>query len=70
MLNDRQILEQLKSMPAPIKAEVLHDMEYWLSKHKQQSSPPKRPQFGYAQGDYLTTDDFDEPLEDFQAYRF
>lgn len=68
MLNDQQILDQLKAMPEPIKAEVLHYMDYLLNKHKQQVSQKKRPQFGYAKGDYKTSDDFDEPLEDFQDY--
>lgn len=68
MLNDQKILEQLKQMPAPLKTEVLHYMEYLMQKHLHAASTTKQPQFGSAQGFYQTRDDFDAPLDDFQDY--
>jgi len=70
MLNDQKILEELKKMPQPLKAELLHYMDFLMSKYAQTPAPPerKRPQFGSAKGYYKTNADFDAPLEDFQEY--
>lgn len=70
MLNDQKILEALKKMPPPLKAELLHYMDFLMSKYAQASAPPDRktPQFGSAKGYYTTSEDFDAPLEDFQEY--
>jgi hypothetical protein len=68
MFNDQQILEKLKKMPSPLKAELLHYMDYLMIKHAQAPAERKRPQFGSAKGYYKTSADFDAPLEDFQEY--
>lgn len=68
MLNDQKILEELKKMPPPLKAELLHYMDFLMSKYAQTSAERKRPQFGSAKGYYATSTDFDDPLEDFQEY--
>ncbi len=70
MINDQKILEDLKKMPAPLKAELLHYMEYLLNHHAHTKQHNKKPQFGSAKGFYKTRDDFDAPLEDFQDYMF
>lgn len=71
MLNDQKILEELKKMPPPLKAELLHYMDFLMNKYAQlpASIERNRPQFGSAKGYYKTSADFDEPLEDFQEYR-
>ncbi len=68
MLNDQKILEELKKMPPPLKAELLHYMDFLISKYAQAPADRKRPQFGSAKGYYATSADFDAPLEDFQEY--
>ncbi|MBT9544407.1 MAG: DUF2281 domain-containing protein [Candidatus Sericytochromatia bacterium] len=68
MLNDQKILEELTKMPPPLKAELLHYMDYLMGKYARTPPPPKRPQFGSAKGFYKTTEDFDAPLEDFAEY--
>ncbi len=72
MLNDQKILEALKQMPPPLKAELLHYLDFLMSKYAQTSALPERktPQFGSAKGYYKTSADFDTPLEDFQEYMF
>ena len=67
MLNDKQILEALQQMPPPLKAELVHYMEYLLARHAK-SSTYGQPQFGSAKGFYETSADFDEPLQDFEDY--
>jgi len=71
MLNDQKILKELKKMPLLLKVELLHYMDFLMSKYAQMSAPPERktPQFGSAKGYYKTSADFDAPLEDFQEYR-
>lgn len=68
MLNDQKILEKLKNLPQPLKAELLHYMDTLINKHVAETETRKQPQFGSARGFYKTSEDFDAPLADFQEY--
>lgn len=45
MLNDQKILEKIQKMPAPLKAELLHYLDYLISQYGQQhtNTEQKRP---------------------------
>lgn len=70
-------LEQTENMPLPdLIASVVNGEEIIFTQNNlpvaklvavNQTRP--RPQFGSAKGLFVMTDDFDEPLEDFDDYR-
>ena len=65
------ILEYLHKLPDSLQQEVLHYTQLLLETHnKSTSQPQKKRQAGFLKGTFVLPlpDDFNEPLEDFQAY--
>lgn len=69
MLNDQQILAELRALPPERQAEVLDFIEFMKQKDKKQANIKAPRQFGMMKG--LVThmaEDFDAPLDDFEEY--
>ncbi len=65
-----EILSNIKKLPDYYLKEVLHFSEFLLSKFSQskENISTSRGGYGARRGDYVMSDDFDEPLEDFKEY--
>ena len=69
-----QLIEEIKQIPNDKLAEVydlIHYFRIGLLKEKQKKEEKiekKVPQFGFAKGTFIMTDDFDKPLEEFEDY--
>lgn len=64
------ILLNLEKLPIYYQQEVLDFSDFLLSKVKQSENSDKefRGGFGLRKGEYIMSDDFDEPLDDFKEY--
>jgi Protein of unknown function (DUF2281) len=64
------ILEYLHKLPDSLQQEVLHYTQFLLETHsKNIPLPQKKRQTGFLKGTALPlSEDFNEPLEDFQGY--
>ncbi|WP_310481182.1 DUF2281 domain-containing protein [Chamaesiphon sp. VAR_48_metabat_403] len=65
------ILEYLHKLPDSLQQEVLHYTQFLLETHKKNTpQPQKKRQAGFLKGTFVLplSEDFDEPLEDFQEY--
>jgi hypothetical protein len=65
------ILEYLHKLPDSLQQEVLHYAQFLLETHtKGASQPQKKRQAGFLKGTFVLplSEDFNEPLEDFQEY--
>ena len=65
------ILEYLHKLPNSLQQEVLHYTQFLLETHtKSTLQPQKKRQSGFLKGtfDLPLSEDFNEPLEDFQEY--
>jgi len=67
-MEEQIILSKLRLLPKELKREILDFIEFLLTKHQQNSNSKKRPQFGSAKGVFKMSEDFDEPLDDFNEY--
>jgi Protein of unknown function (DUF2281) len=71
---DTTILEALVKLPDSLKQEVLHYIEFLLTKYENNEAVidpfQKKRQAGMMKGTFILplSDDFDAPLEDFQEY--
>lgn len=66
MIEEKEILKQLEKLPAEMRLEVLHYVEFLQTKLEKQLRKPRRA--GSAEGKYTLAPDFDAPLEDFKEY--
>lgn len=66
-MTDIDIYKKLTLLPADLKKEVDDFIEFLLSKKENKKPKSKRP-LGLAKGLIEMSDDFDEPLDDFQKY--
>lgn len=67
------ILEYLQKLPDSLQQEVLHYTQFLLETHaKNTPQPQKKRQAGFLKGTFALplSEDFDEPLEDFQEYMY
>jgi Protein of unknown function (DUF2281) len=65
------ILEYLHKLPDSLQQEVLHYTQFLLETHtKSTSQSQKKRQAGFLKGTFVLplTEDFNEPIEDFQEY--
>lgn len=62
-----QLFSQISSLPADLKKEV-SDFVAFLKQKSEKGKKIKERQFGYSKGFFKMSDDFDEPLEDFEEY--
>jgi hypothetical protein len=64
------IISKIASLPDYYQQEVLDFSEFLFSKVnlKEHFVNHSRGGFGTRKGDYIMSDDFDEPLEDFKEY--
>lgn len=65
------ILEYLHKLPDSLQQEVLHYTQFLLETHtKSTSQPQKKLQAGFLKGTFALplSEDFNEPIEDFQEY--
>ncbi len=69
---DNTIFQKYNYLPLELRKEVADFIEFLVQKYQQnlvKEPPPKRPsQFGSAKGLIVMSDDFNEPLEEFQEY--
>ena len=69
---DNSLLQKYNYLPSELRKEVADFIEFLLQKYQQKQAivmPPKRPSnFGSAKGLIIMSDDFNEPLEEFQEY--
>jgi Protein of unknown function (DUF2281) len=74
LMLDTTILEALVKLPDSLKQEVLHYIEFLLTKYENNEALidpfQKKRQAGMMKGTFVLplSDDFDAPLEDFQEY--
>ncbi len=66
-MTDNQLYNEITSLPADLKKEVSDFVAFLKYKSKAKNLLKER-QFGYAEGFFKMTPDFDEPLEDFKDY--
>lgn len=66
-MTELQLYTKLSSLPPDLKAEVSDFVDFLLSK-KKKALKAKKPKFGYAEGQFKMSPDFDEPLDDFKEY--
>ncbi|MEZ4744790.1 MAG: DUF2281 domain-containing protein [Calditrichia bacterium] len=66
-MNDYQLLNQISTLPEELKKEVADFVEF-LQKKAHSHEQIKERQFGYAKDFFQMSDDFDEPLDDFNEY--
>ncbi len=64
------ILKYLHKLPDSLQQEVLHYTQFLLETHtKSTSQPQKKRQAGFLKGTFaLPSEDFNDPLADFQEY--
>ncbi len=74
-MTEELILSHLHQLPESWKQEVLHYVEFLLSKLTNDPAAATTPavagrgmMFGSARGKYIMSDDFNEPLDDFKEY--
>jgi hypothetical protein len=69
---DNTILQKYNYLPLELRKEVADFIEFLVQKYQQKQAivtPPTRPSnFGSAKGLITMSDDFNEPLEEFQDY--
>jgi hypothetical protein len=69
MIEEKEILTQIKKLPEEMKQEVLHYVEFLQTKYAATHQPERKPRrAGSAAGKYKLAPDFDAPLEDFKEY--
>jgi hypothetical protein len=74
MTIDSEILQAVATMPEPLKQELLHYAKYLLENYSKdivsEQTPQKKRRSGILKGTFVLplSDDFDDPLEDFQEY--
>jgi hypothetical protein len=61
-MTDTMLIEKIKSLPENLQTEVLDFIEFLLTKNVQPKQLNDKRKFGFAKGDYIMSDDFDEPL--------
>lgn len=67
-MNDIDLYSKLIALPEELKQEADDFVEFLKTKMNKKEVPQKK-QAGLAKGLIEMTDDFDEPLEDFESYR-
>ena len=69
---DHSILQKYNYLPLELRKEVVDFIEFLIQKNQKKQTletPPKRPSnFGSAKGLITMSDDFNEPLDEFQEY--
>ncbi|MEB3179167.1 MAG: DUF2281 domain-containing protein [Nostocaceae cyanobacterium] len=72
MSTDTALWQAILNMPDSLKVELLHYAEYLLSKYSnlKKSTEARQQPHGYGSwaGKIIMSDDFDEPLADFEEY--
>lgn len=58
---------KLSSLPSKLQEEVINFIDFIIDKNKK-SKKKKTPKFGSHEKYFITTPDFDEPLQDFEEY--
>lgn len=66
-MTDLQLYAKLSSLSPDLKKEVADFIDFLQHKSKRDKKQLKRPA-GLAKGMIKISDDFDEPLDDFEAY--
>jgi hypothetical protein len=61
------LLTEITALPPELRREV-EDFVAFLRTKKQRGTELKEREFGYAKGQVQLTDDFDEPLDEFNEY--
>lgn len=61
------LYSKLNALPENLKSEVLHFVEFLLTKKKSNNLKHK-PVFGSAKGMFVIKDNFDDPIDDFAEY--
>lgn len=59
---------KLETLPPDLKSEASDFIDYLIEKTKKKPHKTIKPQFGSAKGKIQMSNDFDEPLEDFNEY--
>jgi hypothetical protein len=69
-MTDKSILVEIHQLPENLKLEVMHFIAFLKQKYagKSAEAKPLKRVFGRSKGNYVLSDDFDAPLEDFKEY--
>lgn len=63
-MSDIQLYNKIAALPEELKKQVFEFVKSLETRKKKKSSKKER-KFGYAEGFFKMSDDFDEPLDDF-----
>jgi len=61
-------MNRVSKLPPNLKEEVSDFVDFLISKHIHTDSPKQPLKFGMMKGNFIMSEDFDEPLEDFKDY--
>ncbi|MBL7979255.1 MAG: DUF2281 domain-containing protein [Bacteroidetes Order II. Incertae sedis bacterium] len=73
MTTDATLFAKIHTLPPELKADVLKYIDFLLFTQNQENEKPKMeaqktPKAGFGRVQYVMSDDFDAPLEDFAEY--
>jgi hypothetical protein len=65
---DTLVIKKINMLSPDMQEEVFNFIDFMLSKQKKAKATGHKPVFGCAKGQFIMSDDFDAPLEDFKEY--
>lgn len=68
MIEEKVLLSRIQQLPAQLKLEVLHYVEFLQKEYANQNRALRTRKGGSATGKYVLAPDFDAPLDDFKEY--
>ena len=67
-MKEEQLLHQIQHLPASVQQQIFAYITRIVQAHRSAKKVDKFRVFGSSKGKYQLSDDFDEPLQDFEAY--
>lgn len=67
-MQQQLIIKKINMLPKHLQIEIFDFIEHIVKKYRRTSKPKISPQFGSLKGTFKMSEDFDEPLEDFEEY--
>jgi len=67
-MSELDLMNRVSKLPLNLKEEVSDFVDFLINKHITAGSPKQPLKFGMMKGNFVMSEDFDEPLEDFKDY--